>query len=182
MAGKYKILDLWSVKGSASKTVTLLKNLIPQNIKQDHAVVFLGENHGSDVDAEVTKAIVANPPKYSANANENRVMFERGLREKTEHQTTAPRYQGSPTSDVFGAEKLEKSEGGQRAARSLNMAQWILTAFEDEGIKYYYVACGSEHAQEVFDGLDSKNSKLAKPFDFDFVCKMDDGYYQKKKA
>jgi hypothetical protein len=162
--GKYKVLSLKSVAGNSTKTIALLKNLLPASWKHNYAVVFLGEAHNSTVDSDVTTAMLANPPLFRAAAAENRVLYERGLQNKY-----------PITSASFGTTRTENSAlNVGNTARSAVIADMALDAFQNHGVRVIYLPCGSKHATEVFAYMDKRSEDA-----FDFLSKMDDESYGK---
>lgn len=162
--GKYIKLELASVAGSSSKTITYLKSMLPQKCKGGRpTVIFLGEDHNSVVDQEVTTEMVLNPPYVEGLAPRNRLIFERGL------DTKYP-----ITSASFGTTRTENSAlGTPNRGRSKVMAAMCVDAFTNLGVNIIYLPCGSKHAAEVFGDMDN-TCNLA----FNFVSKLDDAAYK----
>lgn len=157
--GKYKVLKLDSVKGNSNKIITLLKNTLPGLYKGKRMIVFLGEQHTSTVDQEVTAAMLANPPLTGPAATDNRIIYERGLTSKY-----------PLISHSFGSTRTEGSAVTVgNTARSAIIGDMILDAFANHGVTVIYMPCGSKHATEVFDYVNKRS-----PDAFDFIYKADD--------
>jgi hypothetical protein len=139
--GNEVVLDLSSVKDSAKKTIKFLNTKLSAIHPQKWAVVFLGEQHGNEIDQQVTRAMLTNPPLSKPGM---RVIFERGL---------DGRYVAG---DAFASEKTEPTDFGQnRQARSKKLAEMVMDAFSN-GIEMVYVVCGSAHGEEIFEDLNKR--------------------------
>lgn len=149
--GTYTKLDINSVKSSSDKTIAFLKNKLPQLASHTVNVIFLGEEHRNNIDEAVTTSILLNPPVLIA--NETRVILERGLA-----------YAAAQGMDM----RQEAFEANlSRLERSAKIAFMIQDAFDEHDKKLVYVACGSAHAEEIFNAL-NKTMKT----NFGFIAKL----------
>ena len=135
--GTYKKLDIGSVKSNALKTINFLKAKLPSSASHAVNVIFLGEEHGNLVDVPVAGHILMNPPVL--NTNNTRVIFERGL--------------NYPIGVGMDRRTETINYGLNHKARSKKMAEMIQDAFDEHNKELVYIACGVNHAQEIFDAL-----------------------------
>lgn len=139
---RYVTIDLKNVKSSPDRIVPFLNNYIKNFVPGggvDLLVIFLGEDHGSEVDREVTKRILANPPLPVG--PRSYVFYERLL-------------EGVYAAHAnFGGKILK--EGVQlelrRYQRSEKIAEKINNVADD--MDCIYIVCGSAHATEIYDRL-----------------------------
>lgn len=150
----YKVLNISNVRNSDKNTIAFLKAILPRLVSHEYNVIFLGETHRDAVDVEVTKHLLLNLPVIKENAT--RVILERSLNYVV----------GNPADY-----REEKFNNDRRAKRSVKIADMILDAFNNNGKKLVYVACGSEHGKEVYKSL---NKRVRGNFGFIFKPSRND--------
>ncbi|RBO82195.1 hypothetical protein [Marinomonas aquiplantarum] len=136
-SGTYNKLDTKSVRNDVTKSVTYLKNKLPSLVSHPLNVIFLGEEHRNQVDVGVAQQILSHPPVL--HEGETRVIFERGLE--------------YPIANGMDEREDRMDPGLTHKARSKLIAGMIQDAFDEHDKNLVYVACGMNHAVEIFDAL-----------------------------
>ncbi|WP_028974948.1 hypothetical protein [Spirochaeta cellobiosiphila] len=138
--GSLIILDTKSVRTNASKTLTFLNNTIPKLLSHTVNIVFLGEEHDNEIDKNVATGVLTNPPSIIPGAT--RAILERGL--------------AYPINGGMTVRQEAMDQGLNRQARSKKLADMIIDAITNHGITLIYIACGSNHGQEIYDSLQKR--------------------------